>query len=298
MPEQAAFSACHPAVIFLYFTLVLLFSMFLMHPVCLLISLFCAVCCLSVLTRGHGLWRSVAWVLPVVAVTALINPLFNHAGITVLCYLPHGNALTGESLVYGLAAGIMLAAVLVWFQCCSRVLRSDQFVYLFGRIIPALSLVLSMALRLIPRFRAQLKAVSEAQQGLGRDVFKGTLRQRLRTAVTVFSVTLTWALENAIETAQSMKSRGYGLPGRTSFSICRFTRRDRMALAWLLMGGFYVFCASLSGALGFTYYPTLQGAAITPFTVSVFLVYLAVSLTPVFFHWKEAGQWRCLNCAG
>ena len=113
MPEQAAFSACHPAVIFLYFTLVLLFSMFLMHPVCLLISLFCAVCCLSVLTRGHGLWRSVAWVLPVVAVTALINPLFNHAGITVLCYLPHGNALTGESLVYGLAAGIMLAAVLV-----------------------------------------------------------------------------------------------------------------------------------------------------------------------------------------
>ncbi|MEM5767139.1 MAG: energy-coupling factor transporter transmembrane protein EcfT, partial [Bacillota bacterium] len=37
-----AFSSYHPAVNFLYFTLVLLFSMFFMHPVCLGVSLVCA----------------------------------------------------------------------------------------------------------------------------------------------------------------------------------------------------------------------------------------------------------------
>ena len=50
----------------------------------------------------------------------------------------------------------------------------------------------------------------------------------------------TWSLENAIETADSMKSRGYGLPGRTAFSIFRFDRRDKLALPVLLGCVFYI----------------------------------------------------------
>ena len=44
----------------------------------------------------------------------------------------------------------------------------------------------------------------------------GSLLQRLKNAITILSIMVTWALENAIETADSMKSRGYGLPGRTA----------------------------------------------------------------------------------
>ena len=40
-----------------------------------------------------------------------------------------------------------------------------------------------------------------------------------------------------METADSMKGRGYGLPGRTAFSVYRFTRRDGAALACLLATG-------------------------------------------------------------
>ena len=50
------------------------------------------------------------------------------------------------------------------------------------------------------------------------------------------------ALENAIETADSMKSRGYGLRGRTAFSIYRMEARDRYALAWLGFCGLYLLC--------------------------------------------------------
>jgi energy-coupling factor transport system permease protein len=41
-------------------------------------------------------------------VTAWLNPLFNHAGVTLLFYLPGGNPVTLESMVYGLAAATML----------------------------------------------------------------------------------------------------------------------------------------------------------------------------------------------
>ena len=110
-------------------------------------------------------------------------------------------------------------------------MTSDKFVYLFGRVIPALSLVLSMTLRFVPKFKAQIQVVSEAQRCVGRDVSNGSVLQRLRNGITILSIMVTWALENAIETADSMKSRGYGLPGRTAFSIYRFDSRDKAALA-------------------------------------------------------------------
>lgn len=59
--------------------------------------------------------------------------------------------------------------MLLWFSCFSQVMTTDQLVYLFGRIIPALALVLSMTLRFVPRFDRQLRKVSQAQQSLGQD---------------------------------------------------------------------------------------------------------------------------------
>ena len=136
-------------------------------------------------------------------------------------------------MLYGAAAAVMLASVVLWFSSYNEVMTSDKFVYLFGRVIPALSLVLSMSLRFIPKFKAQMQTVSEAQACIGRDTKNGSVLRRVGNAVKIFSTLVTWSLENAIETADSMRSRGYGLPGRTAFSIYRFDDRDKAALAWL-----------------------------------------------------------------
>ena len=58
---------------------------------------------------------------------------------------------------------------------------------------------------------------------MGMDVSNGKWFKKIRYALNMVSILVTWALENAIETADSMKSRGYGLRGRTAFSIYRFT---------------------------------------------------------------------------
>jgi energy-coupling factor transport system permease protein len=49
---------------------------------------------------------------------------------------PLRNPLTLESIFYGLAAAVMLAAVVLWFGCYNEVMTSDKFIYLFGRVIP------------------------------------------------------------------------------------------------------------------------------------------------------------------
>lgn len=295
MRNKDAFSAFHPIINFLYYALVLLFSMCLLHPVYLAISLTGALAYAITLNGQKAVRLAVMGLLPMAALAALVNPAFNHEGMTILTYLSSGNPLTLESMLYGVAAAGMLASVVLWFSSYNEVMTSDKFVYLFGRIIPALSLVLSMALRFIPKFKAQMQVVAEAQACIGRDTKTGSVFQRIGNAVKIFSIMVTWSLENAIETADSMRSRGYGLPGRTAFSIYRFDGRDKAALAWLGFCGAYLISGWLAGGMDFRYYPTVKSAPFTPMTVSFMLVYLALVFTPVILDRKEDRLWKSLQ---
>lgn len=69
---------------------------------------------------------------------------------------------------------------------------------------------------------------------------KETLFDRIHAGLNMLSILITWALENAIETSDSMRSRGYGLKGRTAFSIYHFTRKDKYVFG-IMIGLFAVF---------------------------------------------------------
>ena len=175
----------------------------------------------------------------------------------------------------------MLASVICWFACYNSIMTSDKFVYLFGRVIPALSLILSMTLRFVPRFRAQLKVVSNAQRCVGKDISTGSVWQRARHAITILSVMITWSLENAIETADSMKSRGYGLRGRTAFSIYRFDRRDKLALVFYIFCGAYIVLGGALSGIGWQYFPAMEGSLAGGYTVSLYICYFLLCISPV-----------------
>ena len=289
------FAQYHPLVNFLYFTLVLVFSMVLRHPLAQGVSLLCA-CIYAVQAEGQrAVLFCLKWCLPVFLLIALFNPAFSHEGVTILLYLPTGNPLTLESILYGVSAGVLLVTVMVWFMNSSRVITSDKFIYLFGRVIPALSLVLSMTLRFIPKFKSQLAAVVEAQRSIGRDISQGSLLRRMKLAVSVLSIMITWALENAMDTADSMKGRGYGLPGRTAFSIYRLDDRDKSALAFLLLCAFCLVMGTAASAFSFRYYPGIRAGARTPLALSFQLVYAALCAMPILLNAFEERKWKSIH---
>ena len=289
------FGRYHPIVTFSYFTAVLLFSMFFMHPVCLVISLISGFC-YSVMLNGRRAVRfQLLYLLPLMLISALLNPAFNHEGATVLTYLPSGNPLTLESLAFGLGAAVMIGAVISWFSCYHAVMTSDKFVYLFGRMMPAMSLILSMVLRFVPKFRTQIHKVAEAQRGIGRDISCGSMFARARHGLTILSVMVTWALENAIETADSMRSRGYGLPGRTAFSIFIFDRRDRNAFLVIAGLGIYVLIGAVLGGNAFRYFPTMKGAGVSVYHISIFVAYGILCLIPAAIECWEAWRWKAIE---
>lgn len=289
-----SFADFHPVNNFLYFALVIGFSLALNHPLAQGISLVCA-CVYTVSTEGRkSVLFLLKYCLPMVFLTTFINPAFNHEGTTILLYFSNGNPLTLESILYGFSSGALLVTLLLWFSSFNRVITSDKFIYLFGRAIPALSLVLSMSLRFVPKFRSQMETVTEAQRSIGRDVSSGTLWQRGKTAILIFSIMITWALENAIETADSMKSRGYGLKGRTAFSIYRFDERDRYMLLWLAYCGLFLLSGTLLLAFGFRYFPNVRYAALDMTTIPFYCVYLALCSTPFLINAKEERKWKTL----
>lgn len=285
------FSTYHPGINFYYFSAVFLFSMFFMHPVFLGISLGCGVIYSIYLKGKKAVKFNLFAMLPLLVLTALVNPAFNHEGVTILLYV-NDNPLTLESIVYGIAAAAMLISVLIWFSCYHEIMTSDKFIYLFGRIIPALSLVISMALRFVPRLKAQIKVISDAQRGIGRDISTGNLLQRAGNGIRILSILTTWALENAIETADSMRSRGYGLKGRTSFSNYRFDKRDAGMLALMFTLTLVIVAGAVLGENNIKYFPGLIMKERTIFSYIVYFCDALLFLLPVLTNIREDIRWK------
>ena len=57
--------------------------------------------------------------------------------------------------------------------------------------------------------------------------------------------------------------------------------------------GLYLLCGCLAGGLKWWYFPLLQGVMTQPFSISFYLAYLALCLTPVILDRREARAWRC-----
>lgn len=289
-----SFREYHPIVNITYFAFVILCSMLIMHPLAQGMALIAASAYL-ISVDGKRSKRFVLGIcVPIVLITSFVNPAFNHEGVTILLYFPNGNPLTAESIFYGLYAGGILVLMLLWSSNFNRVFTTDKFIYLFGRIIPALSLILSMTLRFIPKFANQMKVVVEGQRSMGRDISMGSLWKRMKIAIAVISIMITWSLENAIETADSMRSRGYGQKGRSAYSIYRFTKRDIYALIWIICGGVCVLIGDSISAFGFRYFPSIRYASMDITTIPFYGIYFGVCMTPVLLNIMEERKWKTL----
>ena len=291
-----SFSTYHPIINFGYFLVVLLFSMFFNHPVFLLISLISSVFYALVLKHiRRSLELNLLYMLPILLLIALMNPLFSHGGVTIIGYWWTGNPITLESIVYGAVMAIMFIEVIIWFACYNTIMTSDKFIYLFGRIIPALSLVFSMVLRFVPKFQNHLKIVSNGQRCIGRDASTGNFFQRARHGITILSIMVTWALENAIETSDSMVARGYGLKGRTSFSIFRFDSRDVVVFSIMVILLSYTCVGIGFGCAYASYNPAIKYCGFTGYSISVYLTWFGFCLLPIFIDGYEELKWRHLR---
>lgn len=286
------FNKIHPIAGLMFFAFTIGFSMFLMQPVCLVISLICAFLNAAVINGKRAVLFTIKYIIPMILLVLIINPVFNHRGSTILMYFPWNNPLTLESVIYGGAAAVMLASVMLWFSVFNTVMTSDKIIYLFGRIIPSLSLIISMTLRFVPRFTAQFRKVRAAQRTFEVCDNKNGFLRKLKRLIDAFSVMISWSLENAVETADSMKSRGYGLKGRTAYSIFSFKKQDFILLGVITVSAAVLIVLLCLGTINFTYFPSIKCDYNGFSSVIFYILYSAVMLIPMIINVGEGLKWK------
>ena len=290
--NKDAFAGYHPSVNLAYFAASIGLTMFLMHPVFQAISLLCSMVYLIRLQGGQGAVRQVGYLLPLLLVTAMMNPLFNHEGEIILFCLPNGDPVTWESLCFGLCSAVLMGAVILWFNCCNVVITTDKIIYLFGRVIPSLSLLISMTLRFVPRFKGYLQSTVQAQRSLEPPEDQ---LQALKQALTAFSATVSWAMEQSIVTADSMKSRGYGSEGRTAYANYRFENRDGLILLILGVLSVGTIVPWAMGWVQWSFFPAMTGPILGFGQILSYLSFLGICLMPMIIDMTEDYQWKLLR---
>lgn len=290
---QRAFSSYHPIVSFLYFTIIIVASMMFMHPMFVGISLITSIIYSFILDKNKA--KQLTLFGLVMAVTICIaNGLFVHRGVKVLFFF-RGNPITLESILYGALSGCMMMSVIMWFSCYNEIITSDKFLYIFGKILPSIALIISMTLRLIPKLISQGKIIAQSQKTVGLDYSEGNIMLKIKSYMRVLSILVTWALEDAVQTADSMKARGYGVDKRSNFSIFIFIKRDLEMLIFIITVTIFLFIGYSKGLASLMFYPSIAPISFDITSIIIYISFALISLLPIFLEIKEEKQWKQLE---
>lgn len=288
------FSSYHPVVNFLFFMGAVGLSMFISHPAFALCSLVISLGYYLLLTRGKSR-KVLLWYAVVFAAVIVFNGLMNSMGETVLLRWINERPITMEALFYGAVTGTNFVSVMLWFSCYNIIMTTEKFIYLFGRFAPSITLVLSMILRLIPLLQRKVKTIVSARNCIGKCNAGRSAQEKLQNGLEVLSILTSCALEDAVITADSMRSRGYVDKRHSSYMTYRREMRD------VFIGGIFLVCAATviaaiaSGAVSMQFLPAIvfpQSTVLTSIGLTGYCLFLAI---PIFIELSEEITWHILK---
>ncbi len=275
-----AFSNLNSISNFIFFSAEIILIIFVTNPILQVISFLSAIF-YAFFLFGSKTFLKLAQCLPLAILSAILNPLFSHEGATIIGYWYSGNPITKESVYYGMGMGIMVLAMLMWFIILNRIMTVDKWIHLFGRIFPNIALLFSMVMRFLPKLRRRYREMKLANPD--------------KNAFELFSMLITWGLEVSVDTADSMSARGYGVCGRSSYTIYHFRMADAYFITVSLVLAGFVFWDIFSGRLVFYYYPVLAVTGEKGFMQFGYVCFLLFSMLPFILEIKEVCKWSFLQ---
>ena len=279
------FGRYHPVANLIFFIAVIAFSTFWMQAGMIAVSFICATVYYFMQKRSEG-FKYFAMVLVAILIASIINPLFSHRGKTALFFLPTGNPVTLESITFGLLAGVILGEVLLWFGIFNSVMEDDKWTATIGKVAPTIAMIITMVLRFVPKYTKFSKSTRDIQNANGFNK-----KSRIKNGMHVYSITATWALETSIDTADSMRARGYGKTRRTNYHNYKFEVRDLIFVLWVvLLSATIIWMANVDKIHTF-FYPTFRNRE----SLVVLIAYIVLCITPILINIWEKLRWHILK---
>lgn len=288
---ENGFRGYHPFVIFFYYVCVGVLAMYFNHPV------FLAVACLLLVgvnlthDNGKALRKWIPMFVGMSAVIILVNPFLNSRGTTIFFYF-RGKQVTLEATLYGVVMSMSLVLILLMFISFNLILNGNKFLFVFSKFLPRTAFLTMLAIRFVPLLKGRLDEINDVQRIRGMTMAAGTVRERAKNGMVMMQILLTWSLEEAIETADSMKARGYGIGKRSPYVPYRMTKCDK---GWLMtLVTLFTLCI-VGGSLGYgkiIIYPEL--GTLNFYVIDwILLVCMVIILSfPLLVEGREQVRWK------
>jgi len=285
------FERMHPFVLFLYYVAVGVLAMYVNHP--LFLGIGCIV--LIVVNWTHDNGKALKKWLPMLsvmsAVIILVNPFINSRGTHIFFYF-RGKQVTLEAALYGVVLSMSLVLILLMFISFNLILNGNKFLFVFSRFLPRTAFLTMLAIRFVPLLKRRLDEIADVQRVKGLSIKEGTIRQRAKSGMVLMQILLTWSLEEAIETSDSMKARGYGLGKRSPYIPYRMGRQD---IGWLVTLAMLLLVCLVGGLLGYgkiIIYPKLGTLQLYPIDWLVLVCMIVIMAFPLIIEGRELLKWN------
>ncbi|MGJ7919495.1 energy-coupling factor transporter transmembrane component T [Neobacillus sp. LXY-4] len=288
------FERFHPLVLFSYYVGVLALLMLLFHPIVLVVGLVIIVIFHFIQDRCRSLRRWFFLMVSTGVIIIILNPLFNQNGSHVLFNI-FKRQFTLEATMFGVTTALSIMGVIAIFVSYNEVMTPNKIFYLFSKLLPQFAVLLMLTLRFIPLMKRRLEEISAVQTSKGLSVRSGSWNSRVKSGLLYVQVLLTYSLEEAIQTADSMKARGYGLGTRSTYDYFRFKKADLTAIIYLVL---FMILALYGRFLGYgflTIYPLIETLKLSVMDTAVFGEFLLFLGFPLFVEIGGMLKWRKLN---
>jgi energy-coupling factor transport system permease protein len=288
------FDRFHPFVTFLFYAGAVSLLILMLHPLFLVTSIAVVFLINLLHDRLNGLRRWSFFIITTFLLMVMMNPLFNERGRHLLMEI-NQHRVTVEAVVYGGMNALSIIGIIALFVSYNVIMTPNKLLFLFAKILPQFAVLLMLTLRFIPLMRRRLEEIAMVQRSKGLSVTHGSWRARARIGMLYVQTLLTFSLEEAIQTADSMKARGYGYGPRSSYEYFKMNQADWVAIMYLLSLLSFSIVERISGYGFLTVYPLMETWHLSLMDTAVLISYTLFLIFPLLVEAGGMFRWRLSN---
>ncbi len=278
----------HPFSALAVFIAMLGALMLIDSPFFIVVSLIGALLMLFSMSSPKQLRRELFTYILLFILAVLLNPLLVHRGSTPLLFV-NGKAVTLEAAVFGAVNGLRLFSGILWCRGLTLVMNTERLFCITGKLSPRLTAILMMSVRFVPNLIDTSRKLDLYNPPT--ELENASVSRKIRRRAVLFSALVTRAIEDGMQTADSMSARGFELKGRSSYSRFHINCNDialiLLCVISLLISVFFADDASV------IFYPTvcfpnyIAPTIIVSFTAAAVFIYPIVTEAVINFKRNE-----------
>lgn len=288
------FRSFHPFLLLVYYIVVIAGITLQQHPVFLSVGFILILLTVLILNEREALkkWSKMIFFLSLFVL--ILTPIFNRNG-EIVVFEVFSREFYLEAIIQGLMVAITLSSILALFTTFNSVITSEKFLYLFSRWFPRWTMILMLALRFIPLFRKRLADIQDVQETKGMSIKHGTIRARARNGMFLMQILLNYSLEEAMQTADSMSARGYGLGKRSKYRFFPWKSRDTFGLVYLVIFSLIIFTGWQLDQSVLIFNSSFKPFKVEPNMSPYLIAWTLLISLPIWTEGKELMKWQLLQ---